>query len=90
VHGEAVAVAIGDLSGDGRPDLASADLETHVSVLVNTGDGSFQSPLSFRAGQAPGSIAIGDLNGDGKADLAVAGVNEQPAVVYVLLNSTGD
>jgi hypothetical protein len=38
----------------------------------------------------PGSIAIGDLNDDGKGDLAVAGVNEQPAVVYVLLNSTGD
>ena len=32
---------------------------------------------------------IGDLNADDKADLVIAGVNEEPAVVYVLFNSTG-
>jgi hypothetical protein len=44
---------IGDLNGDGKPDIASADLETSVSVLVNKGNGSFQPPLTFRAGVAP-------------------------------------
>jgi uncharacterized protein (DUF2141 family) len=87
--GEPLALAIGDLNGDGKPDLASANLESSVSVLVNKGGGSFETPVTFPGGFALGSIAIGDLNGDGKADLVIAGVNEEPAVVYVLLNSTG-
>ena len=84
-----MALAIGDLNGDGKPDLASANLESSVSVLVNKGDGNLEAPVTFRGGFALGSIAIGDLNGDDKADLVIAGVNEEPAVVYVLFNATG-
>ena len=69
-------VAIGDLNGDGKPDLATANLATvtlnTVSVLLNRGDGSFQAKRDYRTGGGPYSVAIGDLNGDGKPDLATA------------------
>jgi hypothetical protein len=80
-------VAIGDLNGDGKLDVAAAN-ETHdsVSVLLNSGNGGFQLPVDYATGSLPLSIAIGDLNGDGRADLATA--NRFGSSVSVLLNSS--
>jgi FG-GAP-like repeat len=65
------ALAIGDLNGDGKPDLATANyVASTVSVFVNKGDGSFRARLDYRTEKSPRSVAIGDLNGDGKQDLA--------------------
>jgi FG-GAP-like repeat len=64
-------VAIGDLDGDGKLDLVTADSET-VSVLLNQGDGRFPARREYAAEKYPFDVAIGDLNGDGKADLATA------------------
>jgi hypothetical protein len=60
-------VAIGDLNGDSKPDLAVATGE-NLAILVNRGDGRFL----FRPGVQPGNhsaVAIADVNGDGKPDL---------------------
>jgi hypothetical protein len=64
-------VAIADLNGDLKPDLATANFGGTVSVLMNRGDG-FGPKRSYDAGDLPDSIAIGDLNGDGKPDLVTA------------------
>jgi hypothetical protein len=81
-------VAIGDLNGDGKPDLATANSDSDsVSVLLNRGDGSFEAGLDFPAGSVPYSVAIGDLNADGKPDLATA--NSDSDSVSVLSNTGG-
>jgi FG-GAP-like repeat/FG-GAP repeat len=78
-------VAIGDLNGDGKPDLATTNFGVNtVSVLLNRGDGSFQAEVEYPTGLAPYSVAIGDLNGDGNPDLATANVKAN--TVSVLLN----
>jgi hypothetical protein len=64
-------VAVADLNGDGRADLAVAS-GTGVSVLLNNGNGTFGAPASYGSGINPASVAAGDLNGDGKIDLAVS------------------
>jgi hypothetical protein len=84
--GAASSVAVGDLNGDGKPDLvASNDQLNTISVLANKGDGSFDPKLDRPTGASPYSVAIGDLNGDGNRDLVTA--NFDASTVSVLLNS---
>jgi FG-GAP-like repeat len=83
-------VAIGDLNGDGKPDLAVIDanppnLSNSISVLLGNGDGTFQSKTTYATGLDPVSVAIGDLNRDGKLDLAVT--NEHAGTVSILLGN---
>jgi hypothetical protein len=80
-------VAISDMNGDGKLDLAVASLfSNNVSVFLGTGTGSFGAAISFNAGHAPWSVAIGDLNGDEIPDLAVA--NYPDGNISILLNET--
>lgn len=65
-------VAIGDLNGDGWPDLVAVAVVggENVFVLLNDGGGTFQAAVNYIAGAGPISVVIGDLNGDGWPDLA--------------------
>jgi len=85
--GFVVSLAIGDLNGDGKPDLAGADWSSgSVSVFINKGDGSLQPKHTYRTGTETESVAIGDLNDDGKPDLAAANRYAGRPTVSVLLN----
>jgi hypothetical protein len=72
--GDAEAIAVGDLNGDGRPDLALGSAQDRaVWIALATPAGRLDvQPDEFRVGGVPSALAIGDLNGDGKADLVVA------------------
>lgn len=82
VGNDPVALAIGDLNGDGNLDIVTANTimnvggtgSSSVSVLLQdpANPGHFLSAASYPTGFSPVAIAIGDLNGDGKPDLAVA------------------
>ena len=79
-------VAIGDVNGDGRPDLVTANNGSDdVSVLLGNGDGTFRPQARFAAGSSPYSVAIGDVNGDGRPDLVTA--NNGSGDVSVLLGN---
>jgi hypothetical protein len=44
-------VAIGDVSGDGNPDLVTANYTgSTVSVLLDNGDGTFQTKVHYATG----------------------------------------
>ena len=89
-------ITIGDLDGDLDPDLAVADRwgnpsEGFVRILMNNGDGTFQDPVSYAAGESPGSVALGDLDGDLDPDLVVTDRLEDPLEGFVrILVNNGD
>jgi len=68
-------IAVGDLNGDGKPDIAVTNNQANtVGIFLNTsapGTISFTTPVYFATGSAPQSVVIGDLDGDGKAELIV-------------------
>ncbi len=77
-------VAIGDLNGDGKMDIATANATSaNVSVFLNTGTGSLATKVDYSTANNPRYVEIGDMNGDGKPDLVVSGLN---GGVAVLLN----
>ncbi len=65
-------LAIGDLDGDGRPDLVLSEFDRKaVLVLRGNGDGTFERGQEISLDAQPSSVVIGDLNHDGIPDLWV-------------------
>ncbi|QEK52484.1 T9SS type A sorting domain-containing protein [Pedobacter aquae] len=86
--------SIGDLDGDGKPDLAVVNESSgDISILRNTsttGSLSFAPKVDVVAGSSSRFIAIGDLNADGKLDLAVTNFGSNNFSVFLNASSIGN
>jgi hypothetical protein len=82
-----LAVVIGDMDGDNKPDLVVAYLST-VKIFFGDGQGQFPRIQSIR-GVGPGitALAVKDFNRDGKLDIAIASLSMTPNTVTVLLQN---
>ena len=94
-------VAAADLTGNGILDLVlthdDETLSSHtISVLLGNGDGTFQAPVNYEAGNNPHGVAIGDFTGSGIPDIVVtnqgAFVHDQfqPGTTVTVLLGNGD
>jgi len=88
VAGVPAGLAVEDLNGDGRNDVAVANGTGAkvVSVLLNDGKGGF-ARADYATGASPQSAALADVNGDGRPDVLTA--NSSARTVSVLRNVGG-
>ena len=67
-------VAVGDLNGDGAPDIAAAtgpDTQA-LWLLYNDGAGNFTTSATIGVAASQHAVAIADFTGDGWNDVAIA------------------
>jgi len=92
------AVAIGDVNGDGRNDVAMTtsynndpENDYHLFVFLQDSSGILQAPIKYPINASytnrPTSIAIGDVNHDGRADVVVSNCGSN--IEVFLQNASG-
>ena len=72
------ALAVTDLNGDGRPDIAYYGEPKELVIQYNQGTNGWSAPKRWPIEDAlltPYAIATGDLNGDGRTDLLLLAEN---------------
>lgn len=67
-----------DFNGDGKTDLTvigdalGGGSDNHIYVLLNLGNATFATPVSYTLDAAATGLTVGDFNGDSSPDLAVS------------------
>ena len=91
LSGDPEGLGVGDINGDGLPDLVTAIATTGpISVLLGNGDGTFQPRSDYGGGGLP--LALADFNRDNALDVASAhasGSVPGGGILTVLLNTGG-
>ncbi|HMP81646.1 MAG TPA: FG-GAP-like repeat-containing protein [Verrucomicrobiota bacterium] len=88
-------VAIGDLDGDGRPDLSVVSISGELTVLRNTSEpgildaDSFAPEVGFPLGGRGHNVVLSDVDGDGKPDIVVDCELESLVSVFRNLTAPG-
>lgn len=69
-------VAIGDVNGDGKPDVVTSDsgIANSVAVFLNNGAGTLGPGTFLGLPSGGGAVALADINGDGFPDIVITGM----------------
>ena len=84
------AVAIGDVNGDGIPDLVTATTTGVLSIAQGYGDGTFQTPINIPTPATSFSaVKLVDLGGKNGLDIVAADQKDNGGEIWVFLNQGG-
>ncbi len=91
-------IVIGDFTGDGKPDVVTANYgASSISILkhngLSGGSAGFLAPVSFNTINQAEKIAAADINGDNKLDIVAGckiGTSFFASLAVLINNGTGD
>jgi hypothetical protein len=90
-----ISIAVGDINGDGKPDLAIANTGSNtVSVFINTtvpgaAIPSFTAKTDYTTGLGLCYVCFGDLNGDLKPDIVTGDFDDYCNSVFINTTTAG-
>jgi hypothetical protein len=83
------AIAVGDIDGDGRPDIIQVDnLQPTLKLIKNNSTGgildntSFDPPVGFNSGNGIEFLDVQDLDGDGKPEIITCNRTDNTLSVF--------
>jgi hypothetical protein len=86
-------ISVGDIDGDGDPDLAVTDVQSSSTTLSILNNESTNGNLAFRSSQLTTNantrnIRIGDINGDSKPDILATAKSQISTIgsIFVIVN----
>jgi hypothetical protein len=86
--GRSLGIAIGDIDGDGIPDVVSGNYGSSFDLLLGNGDGTLKPATAYATGPTPDtfeatSMAVGDVDGDGLTDVVVGQFYQNSAQIFL-------
>jgi FG-GAP-like repeat/FG-GAP repeat len=88
-----IALAVGDLNGDGNPDLVVVESggtgNGVLAIFLGEGNGHFRLKASYQLGSEAGFITVADFDGDGKPDVAETDAGNGSEGVLRVFRGTG-
>jgi len=85
-------LAVGDLNGDGKPDLATSNIRSNdVTVITRKADdtGWNTAVTAGTTGADPRSLAIDDVTGDGRPDVVTVNLDDNTATQLTAVYDNG-
>ena len=90
---EQMGMVVGDIDGDGKPDVVLTSESTNeISLFHNvsaSGSIAFEPVVTLSTGNVPVGVIMADIDGDGKADLVVSNEGDSTFYVYRNTSTTG-
>ncbi|MBA3912750.1 MAG: VCBS repeat-containing protein [Acidobacteriales bacterium] len=81
-------IAVGDLNGDGKLDIVTAN-QVSYDVLLGNGDGTFRTSSDNAVAYAATNLILADFNHDGILDLVFCGTDQVSTAEVLLGNGDG-
>lgn len=80
-------LVLGDISGDGRPDMVARSDDAKISIFINSGKGGFTSPPPIFLPAPATALSLARLDSDVNLDLVVALKSEETSEVRTYRNA---